>query len=918
MNNQNYPNDYVVGIDLGTRFSCAGVWINKRFEVIPDQFGNRTIPSVVAFYKSVKLVGYNALAMKDINPANTIYDIKRIIGRRMTDPVLDLVRKIISYEVIDDQSDHHNILVQLDKADIDIRHKKTYRPEEICACILREIKKMTSDYLHKNVYKAVITVPAYFNDSQRQATLDAAKIAGLDVIKLINEPTAAALAYGLGNKKWEKKDGGNVIIYDFGAGTLDVSLMNINNGVFRTIAVGGNVHLGGEDIDYLIMNHVMLDFQKQNKIKDLKISKLAHIKLKNSAENAKKILSTNKKAVICVDDFYQNKRLYYVITRKILETICNELFIMCIKPLNDVLESAGMSKNDIDDIILIGGSTKIPKLQKLILDFFQNTNIKKLTVSTNPDEIVATGASIYGYIITHHEDPFSDNLVLLDITPLSLGVETLQKQMTVIIPRNTVIPTKKTKIFSTDTDYQDSVSIKIFEGERKLTKNNFHVGTFVLSGFEKGPRGYPIIKITFHIDINGILQVTAREKRSGVENSIRITSTWSAKGRLSKNEIEKIIEEAEKYEQIDTLCSLKIGLVHNISSICNAILINLNDDAYSLTDADKKRIKADVKNNLRWIKNKDLEELQIDELKKRERRLSSLYSPLIVQINKKNSLFKESNTNTNAAEIYGDDENNEDQIYEKIISLSGPIEYEKEKIRELKKTISDLCNNILSMVNNPISKMMPEDISLLSDYIGSVQIWIYTTNACTTNEFIAKINEINIFTEKIMEKYRNDKIFDNNDHFTAKDELYLTCLTLKSSLKSNFFSLRETDIDMLTKMIEETMDWLISHQYEKNHVYRDKLKMITELCNSIYHNMHRFTIQEQTSDISDKDEELDLENDSSDNSEEIISRNKIDEGIDLLVNQLPNELIGKTSDDILLKIDLNKLNKEITKCNHTK
>jgi len=517
-------NDYVLGIDLGTRFSCVSIWRNKRFEIICDQFGNRTVPSVVAFYRSAKLVGHNALSMKEINPENTIYDIKRIIGRRMDDPVIEQIKKLISYDIVDDESQHHNILVQLDKKDTTITHKRIYRPEEICAQILIEIKRMAFDYLKQEVVKAVITVPAYYNDAQRQATLDAAKIAGLDVLKIINEPTAAALAYGLGSKQWRKTSndkitrvGGNVIMYDLGAGTLDVSLMNISNGVFRTLAVGGNTNLGGEDIDYLVMNHILLEFRRQNRIKDLKISKLAQLKLKNSVENAKKILSTAEKAVVCVDDFYNGKKIYHVLTREIFEMINNELFIMCIKPLKDVLESAALTKDDIDDVVLVGGSTRIPKIQKLILEFFQGTNIKRLTTSLNPDEVVSAGASIYGYIMTHKEDPFSENLVLLDITPLSLGIETLQKQMTVIIPRNTVIPTRKTKVFSTDTDYQNMVSIKIFEGERKLTKNNFHVGTFDLTGFEKGPRGFPTIKITFHIDINGILQVTAHEKRSDVQ-----------------------------------------------------------------------------------------------------------------------------------------------------------------------------------------------------------------------------------------------------------------------------------------------------------------------------------------------------------------------------------------------------------------
>ncbi|XWV26555.1 heat shock protein 70-like protein [Tupanvirus soda lake] len=915
-------NNYVIGIDLGTRFSCVSIWRNKRFEIICDQFGNRTIPSVVAFYKSAKLVGYNALAMKEVNPANTIYDIKRIIGRRMDDPVIEQIKRLISYEIIDDQSKYHNILVQLDKKDTSITHKMIYRPEEICSQILFEIKRMANNYLRKKISKAVITVPAYFNDAQRQATLDAAKIAGLDVLKIVNEPTAAALAYGLGNRKWNKTTGGNVIIYDLGAGTLDVSLMNISNGVFRTLAVGGNTHLGGEDIDYLVMNHVLLEFQKQHKIKELKISKLAQVKLKNSVEDAKKILSVAEKAVICVDDFCNGKKLYHVITREMFEMICNELFIMCMKPISDVLESSGLTKDDIDDVILVGGSTRIPKIQKLILDFFKKTNIKRLTCSLNPDEVVSAGASIYGYIMTHKEDPFSENLVLLDITPLSLGVETLQKQMTVIIPRNTVIPTRKTKVFSTDTDNQDTVSIKIFEGERKLTKNNFHVGTFDLSGFEKGPRGYPTIMITFHIDINGILHVTAHEKRSDVQNSIKITSTWGAKGRLSKNEIDTIIEEAEKNEQIDTMYHLKIGLVHKINSICNAILINLKDDAYALTNTDKKKIRIDVKQNLKWLKDKELADLPADELEKREERLSKTYAPLIAQVNKKNQNFQDGNTISNAAEVHGDDDDNENlQKYEKIEIPNDPSEYDKEEIKALKKTISDLGNNILSVVNNPVSKFTEEDIETVKDYIDSVKIWLYTTSANTTIEFVAKIDEINKFTEEIMKKYEDKRVFEKNDNFTIRDELQLTCLTLNTSIKSNFFSLKEGDVEKLSKIINETMIWLLSHQEEESSVYREKLDEISELCNTVYHNMHKMKILENinlANEVNDDSDEEDTEDDIDIKNikQEIPAGNRIKENIDSILNSMPDRLINNkntvenknNSDDVLLKIDMNKLN----------
>ncbi len=908
----------VIGIDLGTRFSCVSIWRNKRFEIIPDQFGNRTIPSVVSFYKSAKLVGHNALCMKDANPKNTIYDIKRIIGRRMNDKSIEQTKNLISYELVSDESKHENILVQLDKSDYTLTHKYQYKPEEICAQILIEIRRIVSQYLQKPINKAVITVPAYFNDAQRQATLDSAKIAGLDVLKIINEPTAAALAYGLGSEKWNKKTGGNVIVYDLGAGTLDVSLMNISNGVFRTLAVGGNTHLGGEDFDYLIMNHILIDFRKKHRIKELQMSKLSQLKLKNSVENAKKLLSTVDKAVVCVDDFYNGKQLYFNLTREFMEMVCNELFIMCMKPLKDVLDSSGLTRQDIDKVILVGGSTRIPKIQKLILDFFKNTQINVLTMSLNPDEVVSAGASIYGYIITNKGDPFSDNLVLLDITPLSLGVETLQKQMTVIIPRNTVIPTKKTKIFSTDTDDQDNVNIKIFEGERKLTKNNFHVGTFNLSGFEKGPRGYPVIKITFHIDINGILQVTAHEKKSDIQNGIKITSTWGAKGRLSKSDIETIIKEAEQNEEIDKLYSHKIGLVHRINSVCNAITINLKDNEITLTNADKKKIKADIKSNLKWLQNKDINDLEVTELEKRENRLNKLYAPLIIQIGKKND-FKDYNKDTTTAEIHGDDNENDGGIYERIVLESDPSDYEKEEIKALTATIQDLCKNIINVVNNPISKFSREDIDLVTDYMETIQIWTYTTTATSTIEFIAKINEINKFTEDIMKKYEDTKIFEKNDSFTYKDELQLTCLTLNECIKSNYFSVKKSEIDILSKTIKDTMFWLLGHQNEDNSVYKEKLDQVISICNSVYHGMHRIKELENQPDIPEDSEDSESEDDtttskdseSSEITENLaLPTNKIRENTSELLKRLPDKIKSSTQNknDVLLKIDLNKLN----------
>ena len=911
--------DCVIGIDLGTRFSCVSIWRNKRFEIITDNFGNRVIPSVVSFYRSIKLVGTNALNMKDANPANTIYDIKRIIGRRMDDDVIAQVQKLVTYDIIDDESKHHNAVIQLDKHDPTLSHKLIYRPEEICAFILMEIKRIACNYLKidaNNTIKAVITVPAYFNDSQRQATLDSAKIAGLNTIKIINEPTAAALCYGLGNKKWKSSTGGNVIIYDLGAGTLDVSLMNISGGVFKTLAVSGNSHLGGEDIDYVIMNHVMIDFKKKYHIQDLEVSKLTLLKLKNVVETAKKILSNVKKTVICVDNFYMDEKLYYVLTRKKFEEMCAKVFMICMKPLDDVISSVNFTRDMVDDVILVGGSTRIPKIQKLILEYFSNTKIKKLNCTFNPDEVVSAGASIYGYIITNNEDPFTNNLMLLDITPLSLGVETLRKKMTVIIPRNTVIPITETKIFSTDADYQDAVSIKIFEGERKLTKNNFHVGTFDLQGFEKGPRGYPTILITFHIDINNILHVTAKEKKSSIQNSIEITSTWGAKGRLSKQEIENIIQESEKNEQIDMMYTMKIELMHMITSSCNSILISIKDKTFSLTKSDIKKIKSNISSHLKWVNGKDIEDHKLDELEDIKNKIAKLYSPFIVLSNKNNTKFSDNATANINAEIYGDDDDNIDgcELHVKIDILNELSDYDKQEINALKKTISDLCKNILSVINNPVSKFIESDITVMSDYIFSVNIWLYTNNANSTLEYISKIDEINKFTEDIMKKYEKQP-FEKNINFTLRDELQLTCITLHSSLKSNYFSLKHDDIEKLLSMVNDTLYWLVNNQNESEEKYQEKINNINEICNSIYHNLNRINISEDVIDTNDKvsDDEDSESNDSTVDDEIVNARpnTQIRENISAIINSFPKSSSRKYSSyitkDVLLKIDINKL-----------
>lgn len=873
------PKKYVVGIDLGTRNSCASVWINGHAEIVCDSAGNRTIPSIVSFFKSVKLVGHNALPFKEIEPHNTIYDIKRIIGRRFYDPSIEKIKSMLPYNIICDNTTNQNILIETIQKNSD--RKQVYCPEEICSFILKEIKNNASNYFKTDITDAIITVPAFFNDSQRQATLDSAKIAGFNVLKIINEPTAAALAYGLGKRNWMNSSGGNVIVYDFGAGTLDVSLMNIFNGTFKTLAVSGNMHLGGEDIDNLVINHIL----RNANISLAECDKANMIKLKYVVENAKKILTTADKTSICVENFINGKQLLCVLTRNELEKICNELFILCIKPIDDVLASSRLSRNEIDEVILVGGSSRIPKIQELILQYFKNTNIKNLITSINPDEIVSSGASAYGYIMTNNDDPFLENIMLLDVTPLSLGVETLQKKMAVIIPRNTTFPITKTKIFSTDTDYQSSVNVKIFEGERKLTKHNFFVGNFNLSGFDKAPRGYPLIKITFQIDTNGILKVSACEKRSGVQNEICVNAIGNAKGRLSDDDINNIIREAEENNNIDTLLATKIELIHKLHTMCKAININLKDPDSPYSVKQKNTINNKIKKIMSEYDYEKVTDIELDDLKAKVEFVSSKYVHLVTTANTQNNMFESSNAGCNASEIHGDGVVLNNNNYDQFVSFNGDLD----EIKSIKQNISDLCNNIINVSKNPISNLSDDDINMLCDYMESVQVWLYTTSSCNGSDYVMKINEINALTNSVLSKYGEKEIFNRNN-MSSKDELEILCLSLKSSFESKFFYSNNDNIEPLKNLVDDTVCWLLKHQSEPDSVYSDRIDSINNACNEFHNDMSLGS-----------NEKIESSTESDSNDDASLKKNDIIENIDDIIKSIDHS-------SVYLRIDINKLN----------
>lgn len=579
----------VIGIDLGTTYSCVAVMENGKVQVISNDQGNRITPSYVAFTQSgERLIGDAAKNQLTSNPENTVFDAKRLIGRDWNDKGVQDDSKYFPFKL---SNKKNKPVISIEAGG----HSKTMTPEEVSAMVLTKMKQTAEEYLGKNVTKAVVTVPAYFNDAQRAATKDAGVIAGLDIIRIINEPTAAAIAYGLDKVSSDEK---NVLVFDLGGGTFDVSLLSVTDGVFEVLSTNGDTHLGGEDFDQRVMEHFLKVIKKKTG-KDIKKDNRAMQKLRREVEKAKRALSSTHQTTIEIESLIDGQDFSDTLTRAKFEELNLDLFKNTLKPVMKVLDDAELTKKDVTDIILVGGSTRIPKIRQLVKEFFKG---KEPRSGVNPDEAVAEGAAVQACILSGDDTCGGGaDMVVIDTVPLSLGIETVGGVMSKVITRNTAIPTKKTQVFSTAADNQEVVTIKVYEGERPMTKDNHLLGKFDLTGIPPARRGVPQIEVTLNVNADGILEVSAKDKANDKEEKIVITND---NNRLTPEDIERMLQEAETWAEQDKLQKEKIDAKNDLEQYSYSLKSQVDDEEKlggKLSQEDKEKIIEAVEEKLKWL-----------------------------------------------------------------------------------------------------------------------------------------------------------------------------------------------------------------------------------------------------------------------------------------------------------------------------
>jgi len=603
---------YAIGIDLGTTYSCVGVWKDGRVEIIANNQGNRTTPSCVGFTEKERLVGDSAVNQAAQNPKNTVFDAKRLIGRSFKDPVVQKDLKHFPFQVVDSGNDEPLIEVTSHG------EVKRFTPQEVSACVLSYMKTTAEAYLGESVRDAVITVPAYFDNSQRTATKDAGAIADLNVLRIINEPTAAALCYGLDAKDQNRK----VLIFDLGGGTFDVTVLSIEEGIFEVKATGGDTHLGGEDFDNLVVDHFVKEFSLKHK-KDIMGNARALRRLRSACEKAKRSLSSGTTASIEIDSLYEGIDFYTTLTRAKFEELCSKLFNKCIDTVKTVMKDAKLDKKNLDEVVLVGGSTRIPRVQTMLSEFLGG---RELCKSVNPDEAVAYGAAVQAAILTGVKNENLNSMVLLDVTPLSLGVETKGKIMSVVIPRNTTIPVRKNENFTTVEDNQTELDVNVYEGERAQVSGNNLLGKFTLSGILPAKRGVAQIDIAFELDANGILKVTAKDNATGKSNNITIANN---RGRLSQEQIDAMIAEAEKNRKIDEDFQARVHVKNEVEAYLFSVRVGVYE-VPNLTEKDKNLVENAVSSALQWL-DEESDGATKEQIQAKQREVERIYNPVVVK-----------------------------------------------------------------------------------------------------------------------------------------------------------------------------------------------------------------------------------------------------------------------------------------------